>query len=273
MSEETQVDTQAETQVASEDWRESIPEDLRNDPSLADVQDVASLAKGYVHAQHMIGSDKVAIPAKDAAPEVLDEFYNKLGRPETAQGYEMPTENMPDVPIKEELTGAFFEEAHRIGLNSQQAAALVRWQAEQAQQGQETWQQDADLALDKATDTMRREYGKAYDEKLDMAKNAAQQYGGDELMALLDRTGLGNEPALIKAFANVGKAVSNDEIIGGGGRQGFMMSPAEAQQQIASIKRDPNFMKSYTDTSDSGHQGAVTEMGRLYNLAYPTTDE
>ena len=66
-----------ENQVASEDWRSSIPEDLQNDPSLADIQDVAGLANGYVHAQHMIGADKVAIPSRDATPEELDNFYNK----------------------------------------------------------------------------------------------------------------------------------------------------------------------------------------------------
>ena len=84
MSEETPVE-----QVASEDWRSAIPEDLQNDPSLANIQDVASLAKGYVHAQHMVGADKVAIPTRETTPEELDAFYNKLGRPESVDGYEV----------------------------------------------------------------------------------------------------------------------------------------------------------------------------------------
>ena len=274
MSDETQESLIGDSQqVASEDWRSTIPEDLRNDPSLADIQDVSSLAKGYVHAQHMIGSDKVAIPAKDASEEVMSEFYNKLGRPETAKGYEMPTENMPEVPISEELSGAFFEEAHRIGLNGQQAAALIRWQAEQAEQGLVQGQQNHEMALEKASDSMRKEFGKAYDEKMDMAKGAAKQFGGDELMALLDSTGLGNEPALIKAFANIGKAIASDEIIGGGGRQGFMVSPSEAKTQISQLKRDPDFMKSYQDSGSIGHVEAAAEMNKLFNLAHPTTDE
>ena len=123
MSEETPVE-----QVASEDWKTSIPEELQNDPSLADIKDVASLAKGYVHAQHLVGSDKVVIPSREANQEELDAFYNKLGRPETADGYEVPKENMPEIATDGEMQGKFFEEAHRIGLNNQQAAALVRWQ-------------------------------------------------------------------------------------------------------------------------------------------------
>ena len=261
-----------ENQVASEDWRTSIPEDLQNEPSLADIKDVASLAKGYVHAQHMIGSDKVVVPGRDASQEELDSFYNKLGRPESAEGYEAPTENMPEIPLDPNLQTKFFEEAHRVGLNKQQAAALIRWQAEQVKDTMDMSSQEAEMALSKAQDTMRREFGKAYDEKMNMAQNAAKEFGGEELMELFDKTGLGNEPAVIKAFAKIGQAIANDEIIGGGGRQGFMMSPSEAKSQIAQLKRDPNFMASYSDNSHASHQESVKEMARLFELAYPSDE-
>ena len=238
MSEET---PQVEDQVASEDWRTAIPEDLQNDPSLADIQDISSLAKGYVHAQRMIGTDKVSIPTNQASQEELDTFYNKLGRPETPQGYEAPTENMPDLPVNEEVRNQFYEEAHRIGLNKQQTAALLRWEAESTKGRMDSHSQNS-------------------------------EFGGDELVNLLDSTGLGNNPAVIKAFANIGKAIMNDEIIGGGGRQGFMMSPGEAKSQIGGLKRDPNFMQAYQDTSNAGHAEAVKEMGRLFELAHPNID-
>mgnify|MGYP003636725543 FL=1 len=271
MSEETpQVDNVE--QVASEDWRSTIPEDIQNDPSLADIQDVASLAKGYVHAQHMIGSDKVAIPSREASQEELDVFYNKLGRPESADGYEAPTENMPEIPHDNEMQTRFFEEAHRIGLNKQQAGALIRWQAEQAQTGIEANSQATESAMQQAQDSMRQEFGKAYEEKMNMAKNAALEFGGEDLMKVLDSSGLGNDPAIIKAFANIGKAIMNDEIVGGGGRQGFMMSPAEAKSQIANMKRDPNFLASYQDQGHIAHKESVAEMAKLYELAYPSNE-
>ena len=269
MSEET---PQVEDQVASEDWRTAIPEDLQNDPSLADIQDISSLAKGYVHAQRMIGTDKVSVPTSQASQEELDTFYNKLGRPETPQGYEAPTENMPDLPVNEEVRNQFYEEAHRIGLNKQQTAALLRWEAESTKGRMDAHVQSSEMELEKAQDTMRREFGAAYEEKMNMAQNAAKEFGGDELVNLLDSTGLGNNPAVIKAFANIGKAIMNDEIIGGGGRQGFMMSPGEAKSQIGGLKRDPNFMQAYQDTGNAGHAEAVKEMGRLFELAHPNID-
>lgn len=270
MSDETTM--MDDGQGASEDWRSAIPEDLQNDPSLADIKDIAGLAKSYVHAQHMIGSDKVVVPSKDAPQEEKDAFFNKLGRPDTHEGYELPTENMPDIKLDDGLMNQFFQEAHRIGLNKQQAAALVRWQAQAAQEGSEAGVIEMESHLAQAQEAMRKEFGNAYEQNLDMAQQAAKQFGGEELIELLNSTGLGNEPAVIKAFANIGKAISNDEVIGGGGRQSFVLSPAEAKKAISEKKRDPNFMKAYEDRSAQGHADAVAEMGDLFKVAYPSDE-
>ena len=58
---DTAVATSAETAIEA-DWKSGIPEDLRNHPSIANMQDVGSLAKSMVHAQSMVGADKIAVP-------------------------------------------------------------------------------------------------------------------------------------------------------------------------------------------------------------------
>lgn len=272
MSEDTQVDNQgASGPEAGSDWLGSVSDEIRNDPSMADIQNIEGLAKGYVHAQHMIGSDKVVLPGKDATDEQLSEFYNKLGRPETADGYETPTENMA-MEIDAQLAGNFFEEAHRIGLSKTQAAALMRWQAEQGAEMQDEYAQRGERSQAEAVEVLQKEFGDAFDEKLNLARDAALQFGGEELMEVMDSTGLGNHPEVIKAFAKIGRAMASDEVVGGGGRQNFRMSPAEAKMAIESKKQDPNFMKAYTDKDTAGHAGAVKEMSDLFTLAYPESN-
>ena len=122
-----------------------------------------------------------------------------------------------------------------------------------------------------AVDTLQKEFGDSFDEKLGLARDAALQFGGEELMNVMDSTGLGNNPEVIKAFAAIGKAMSSDEVIGGGGRQNFKMSPSEALHAIDSKQRDPNFMSAYTDRDSPGHNGAVKEMQELFGAAYPAT--
>jgi hypothetical protein len=48
------------------DWRTGLDESLRTDPSLADIKDISGLAKSYIHAQKMIGRDK--LPSHKMAP-------------------------------------------------------------------------------------------------------------------------------------------------------------------------------------------------------------
>ena len=74
------------------DWRASLSDDIRHDPSLASIQDVNGLAKSFIHGQKMVGADKVVLPKEDASPEEMNEFYNRLGRPEK---YEI---SRPDLP-------------------------------------------------------------------------------------------------------------------------------------------------------------------------------
>ena len=258
----------------STDWRAHIPEDLKDEPSLADIQDIASLAKGYVHAQHMVGADKVVLPGADATDEEKAEFFGKLGRPDTAEGYEMPGENMPEgVTLDQELTATFFAEAHRIGLNKSQAAALIRWQAEVAAESATEQTQKYEQTKEDAGAALRKEYGPAFEQNIDLAQRAAMQFGGSELVQLLNATGLGNEPAIIKAFAKIGRSVSEDEIVGGGGRQGFLMSPGEAKAAIGEKKRDGQFMEAYMSRANVGHAEAVEEMTRLHGIAYPDPTE
>lgn len=53
-------------------------------------------------------------------------------------------------------------------------------------------------------------------ESLALAKQARDQFGTPELTALLEETGLGNHPEIIRAFVKIGKAVSQDAVIGNG---------------------------------------------------------
>jgi len=39
------------------DWRASLPEDVRADPSLADIKDVGSMAKSYINGQKLFAKN------------------------------------------------------------------------------------------------------------------------------------------------------------------------------------------------------------------------
>jgi hypothetical protein len=62
-------------------------------------------------------------------------------------------------------------------------------------------------ALDKAEESMRAEWKGDYDKNIDLAKRALKTLGGDDLKKLLDKSGLGNNPAMIRMFFEAGKKI------------------------------------------------------------------
>ena len=58
--------------------------------------------------------------------------------------------------------------------------------------------------------------GEKLSENLGMAKAFATKFASPELMKLLDDTGLGNNPEVIRLFVRAGKAISEDSFVQGG---------------------------------------------------------
>ena len=119
MDEAIQTESQPETQEQQPHLSDSLPEDLRNEPSLKNLTDAGSLAKSFVHAQRMIGADKVALPGKSATDEEWRGVYSKIGMPAEASGYEY------EADFDEQEHQSFRAAAHAAGLNVKQAQAMA----------------------------------------------------------------------------------------------------------------------------------------------------
>lgn len=58
--------------------------------------------------------------------------------------------------------------------------------------------------------------GEKLQENLAVAQKAMKQFGSPELTELLNKSGLGNHPEIIRAFYRAGKAISEDGFVAGG---------------------------------------------------------
>jgi len=59
--------------------------------------------------------------------------------------------------------------------------------------------------------------GEKYGENVATAKKALNKYGTDELKTLMDATGIGSHPEVIRVFSRIGKAMSDDSVVTGSG--------------------------------------------------------
>lgn len=273
-TEETTAETTATTETTTTDWRASLPEDIRADTSIADFKDVSALAKSFIDTKSKVGANNIVVPGKNATDDERNTFFNAIGRPENVDGYKVPTENMPEgVTVDDGQVTAFHNEAHRLGFTEQQAAAMVRFDANRSAAALKEIAETTEQAKANAETQLRKEYGHAYDQNIKMAQKAIDEFGGEELRAALNESGWGNDPAFIRFGVKVGRALAEDEVIGGGGRQSFTSSPAEAKATLEAKKLDPQFIKALQNESDIGHAAAQAEWSKLFAAAYPDVSE
>lgn len=89
------------------------------------------------------------------------------------------------------------------------APVIASRQAEQIQAVREQWATDARADKEFGGDKL--------DENLAVAKKAMDEFASPEMRTLLKESGLGNNPEVIRLFVRVGKAISEDGFVRGGG--------------------------------------------------------
>lgn len=87
------------------------------------------------------------------------------------------------------------------------AAKMQQRQVEAHQKLVETWVEQVKTDKDIGGDKL--------DENLGVARKALETFGTPELRDVLNATGFGNHPAVIKAFFKIGKAISDDKFVTG----------------------------------------------------------
>ena len=255
------------TEPHESDWKAALPEDLRADPTVARLGSVADGMKMLVHAQRMVGRDKVALPGADAPEEDWAAVYDRLGRPASPEDYALtPPEGMPEhLAIDEELTGRFREQAHKLGLLPGQVQGLYAWFMGEQAQGADA----AGQAMEAAGTELRKEWGAAYERNLEAARRAGRLLGGDGLLRHLEQSGIGNDPQVIRALARAGRLLAEADAPDAGAADGFSRTGEGARAEIARLQGDAAFMAAYRDRLHPDHAGAMTRMRGLFEAAYP----
>lgn len=147
-------------------------------------------------------------PAKDPK---ADPGKSAVASPEkyefkTTEGQELDAEAVKAFePIAKELNLSN-EQAQKLVdvYGSKIMPKLVEQQAAQWQQQIEQWAEQVKADKDLGTDA-----------SIGAAQKAMDKFGSPELKQYLNETGLGNHPELVRIFANIGKAMSEDGLVTG----------------------------------------------------------
>ena len=258
-AEQLQPATQEEPKI---DFKSLIPDEYKEDKALANFQDMNQFVKSYLHAQKMVGLDKIPVPNKHATDEDWQEVYKRLGAPEKPDQYKYKFAK--DQKVDEASLKAFNEVAQKNGLLPKQAENIVKFYNELSQQAVSQEASKIDAARLESETVLKTEYGSEYNKRLDQAKRLASQTLGTDFLnniILKDGSKLGDNVSLIKAFSSLADKLSEDEIVKGEGAD--YMSAKELQKQIDELEApDSAFWKK----THPNHERAVQEVFKLREM-------
>lgn len=222
----------------------------------------ADILSSYRNLEKFAGGSKnlLELPGADADEEALNNFYNKLGRPESPDKYGI----QPPEGADNDLVEWFKSAAHKTGLSDKQATSLFdAWNTMSGErlQAMESMQREES---EKAITDLKKEWGQAYNQQIDAGKRAVAALGYDEnsLNALESKMGTAD---MLRLFATLGSKMGEDNFVSSErSGQSFGVTPAAAKQQIADLKMDKNFMDQYL----KGNPDAISKMKRLMEAVH-----
>lgn len=163
-----------------------------------------------------VAQQQAAEPLLSALPEEGDaegwgNVWNKLGRPESAEGYELP------VPEGDsgEFAGAASSKMFELGVSKKQAQGIAEWyNTQQALAIEQVHQQREQQATENIA-AIRKEWGNNFDSNVAVANKAISAYLTPEAIQALKESGLGSNPHFVKAFHKIGQSLSEAKVING----------------------------------------------------------
>ncbi|MBF0189115.1 MAG: hypothetical protein HQL50_14425 [Magnetococcales bacterium] len=250
------VTDESASPASADNWREQLPEALRDDPSLNKFSSIESLAGSYKNLEQMLGRDKIPLPEND---EEWQGVYDRLGRPEEPSQYVMPQIDLPpELTPDDDSLGALQETAHTLGLSQDQLSGLYGWYMQNQAELHSTVTQRNTLEHERGLNALRNEWQGGYDGRVRAAMRAVHEFGGDSIKQWFDQTGLGNDPRMIRLFAAIGEQLHGDRGLPAGmGRDHG--DAALLKEQLAEVMANPG----YFDASKPDHDALVKKAYQL----------
>lgn len=178
----------------------SNPEQMQQiDPAAQDQQQQAAPAEQNQDAdqQQQQQQDVPADQKQDQQQEEKPVEYSDFAIPDGME-------------VNKEMLDAFVPLAKDMKLTQEQAQKLVDLQVARAKQQVEAFEaQKSEWERQSKTDTEIG--GVKFDENLALARKMIHQHGSDALRSMLDSSGLGNHPEVIRMLVKIGKQMTEDK--------------------------------------------------------------
>jgi hypothetical protein len=202
----------------SNEFLESLPEDIRGNEHLANFENAEGLAKSYVETKSADFKSLLSDDVKEnehlkdiedvngLAQKFVDLSGNQPVIPESSDGYtfEFPKDYTPD----EADLKVFQDTALKVRLTQEQYDAVMNHDMARMNRISKSLQENQE----KAKAELTKEYGADYNANIEKAKLVMKRFGSDELAQRVD---IGDDPGIMKMLVEISKIISEDILVHG----------------------------------------------------------
>ena len=242
-------------------FKDLIPEGFKEEKALDNFNNMEDFVKSYLHAQKLVGADKIPVPNKHATEEDWNEVFKKLGAPESPEDYKY---DLKDQELDSQQVSEFNKAAHKLGLLPKQAEGLIKFYNEMNGNIASSQEELAAQAQLQTETELKKEYGPQFAKRLDQAKKLAVNSLGSDFLEntyLKDGSRLGDNIKVIKAFSDLADKLSEDEIIKGDGSD--YMTAKDIEKEINELTQEGS---AYWIKTHPNHNKAVQEVLKLREM-------
>lgn len=176
----------------------------------------------YIKELQSFAGKKGDIPKDDATAEEWNDFYSKLGRPDSVEGYDFEiNDDFLEIVGKDSadyyngVIDGFKEKALEVGATSEQAEEIVNWYLEMVAEDSSETSTQVNEQLKEMDLKLREAWGDGYDGMMNGVQALLKNHGmSDEDIEFAQSSGFLKDPSLAIALGNIAARFEDDVEIG-----------------------------------------------------------
>lgn len=198
------------------------------------------------------------IIGEELTEDDLNRVYKRLGRPDEPDKYDL-TDIVPET-YNQDIIEEFKKKAHETGMSQEGVRKMAEWYKEVEVKQLEAINKAKAIQADQNILELKTEFGVNFDSEIKNARKALDAYTDKAFRQYMDDSGLGNNPALVKAFAKIGRELSEDRLVQSDTATRLAKNEDLKRSEILRLRSNKEFMEKYR----RGDPTAVQRLNRLY---------
>lgn len=233
-------------------WKDFIPEELKDRSEWSNIKDPADLFKNYINAQQMI-SKSVRIPGADATPEDISNFYSKLGKPQSKTDYTFEYTPAKEGYIfnKDSFDFTVFQDiADKANLTKDQyqalASAYIDINNENYLTQNKMLEEKAAEELKSAENKLKMAWGNNYNQNINAITEKVKMLYPKDTLKRMQSAGLFRDPDFLESHLKLTKMMTGDTVF----IEGNPVENVPQTLQTLQEKRDRLMAEDYAKNRD-----------------------